>query len=203
MAAVLIAGESVPYIIVRKANRNTYLRIQADGSLRITAHPGIDAVRIEAFILRNAAKIRKARNVLKEKIVLPNGEMLLWGHVVARPEGWDERQYRRETVAKATILLASLDSSLGRDINLSGIIIKARLMKTRFGSCNIETKAINLNSILAHYEERYLAAILIHEIVHLAHPDHGKGFYTTLLRHVPDYRKIRKELGETFRRTEV
>ncbi len=203
MATVLIGGENVPYFVIRKANKNTYLRIQDDGSLRITAHPAIDIPRIEAFILRNAAKILKARIAQKEKIRLRAGEMLLWGRVVEKPIGWDEKRYRRETVEKATALLASLTPSLGRTIPLSGIVLKARLMKTRFGSCNIQTKSINLNSILARYEERYLAAILLHEIVHLAHPDHGKGFYTALLEQVPDYRKIRKELGDAFRRTEV
>ncbi|MFH0992848.1 MAG: SprT-like domain-containing protein [bacterium] len=203
MASVLIAGEYVPYVIVRKAIKNTYLRIRSDGSLIITARTGIDAVHIEAFIGRNADKIRKARNILKDKIVLRDGEMLLWGQVVTKPNGWDERRYRQETVAKAALLLRSLTATLGRDIDLSGIALRSRLMKTRFGSCNVATKAINLNSILARYEDRFLAAILVHEIVHLAHPDHGKGFYATLLLHVPDYRKIRKELGEAFRRTEV
>jgi hypothetical protein len=76
-------------------------------------------------------------------------------------------------------------------------------MKTRFGSCALHTHAVTMNSVLARYDARYFNAILIHELVHFAHPDHGKGFYGALLAICPDYRRLRKELGVLFRSTEV
>jgi predicted metal-dependent hydrolase len=76
-------------------------------------------------------------------------------------------------------------------------------MKTRLGSCNTPKRKINLNSILARFDIKYLRAVLIHEIVHLKVRNHQKKFYEELLRIEPDYYKLNKELRENIRRIEI
>ncbi len=89
------------------------------------------------------------------------------------------------------------------DIDISDLIIRSQLMKTRLGSCNTPKRKINLNSILARFDIKYLRAVLIHEIVHLKVRNHQKKFYEELLRIEPDYYKLNKELRENIRRIEI
>lgn len=68
-----------------------------------------------------------------------------------------------------------------------------RKLKSRWGSCSskgnitLNTELIKLNPLFAEY-------VIIHELCHLRHHNHGKEFYKLLRELSPDYLKIRKEL---------
>jgi len=197
-----IAGERVACEIIVKSNKNAYLRLRPDGSIVITAPASFTPARIEAFVARNAGRIQRARGELLSKKAPPEGTILLWGATVPRPEGWSESSYRTEILKAAALRMAALPPSLSATTP-DGVRFRARRMKTRFGSNAIHTRSVTLNTVLARFDRRYFDAILIHELVHFAHPDHGAGFYRTLLSLVPDYRRLRRELGTLFRTMEV
>jgi len=202
MATILLGSEQVPYEVIRKPNKNAYLRLKPDGSIVITANAAFTQARIEAFIRRNADRIRKARAAIVPKAALPAGHIRLWGKIVPAPHHWSEADYKRVTVEAAQRALETLPPRLRATLPKE-LSFRARLMRTRFGSCALHTRAVTMNSVLARFDRVYFDAILLHELVHFAHPDHGKGFYGALLALVPDYRRLRKELGVLFRSTEV
>lgn len=70
---------------------------------------------------------------------------------------------------------------------------KVRTLKSRWGSCNSKGK-ITLNAHLVKLDESYIDYVIIHELCHLKHHNHGKEFYKLLAELVPDYKFIRKEL---------
>ena len=66
-------------------------------------------------------------------------------------------------------------------------------MKTRWGSCSYKNN-INLNISLMTLEEELIDYVLLHELVHTVEKNHGDGFYSRLLLHMPDARCRQKIL---------
>ncbi|MCU0472324.1 MAG: M48 family metallopeptidase [Bacteroidales bacterium] len=75
--------------------------------------------------------------------------------------------------------------------NPSEIVVKS--LKSRWGSCSSKGR-ITLNAELIKLDERFADYVIIHELCHLKHHNHGKDYYNLLEELVPDYKSIRKEL---------
>ncbi len=73
--------------------------------------------------------------------------------------------------------------------------LTVRRMKSRWGSCS-STGKITLNSMLVLLPPECLDYVIVHELCHLLHRNHGKQFYELLEEIVPDYKKVRKTLKE-------
>lgn len=71
---------------------------------------------------------------------------------------------------------------------------KTRKMRTRWGSCNIRTRGINLNLELGRLDERLLEYVVVHELVHLHERYHNEHFYAWLEKMLPDWRQREAEL---------
>lgn len=68
-----------------------------------------------------------------------------------------------------------------------------RPLKSRWGSCTSRGK-ITISSELIKLDPAYTDYVIIHELCHLKHHNHGKDFYRLLEELVPDYKALRKEL---------
>lgn len=68
-----------------------------------------------------------------------------------------------------------------------------RDMKTRWGTCNVKTKKIWLSLMLAQKPQICVEYVVLHEMIHLAVPNHGKDFKALLDKYMPDW-KYRKNL---------
>jgi predicted metal-dependent hydrolase len=71
--------------------------------------------------------------------------------------------------------------------------LKIRKMKSKWGSCSTKG-SITLNSQLARLEPGFLEYVIIHELCHLRHHNHGKMFYAMLSGLFPEWKETRKEL---------
>jgi predicted metal-dependent hydrolase len=71
--------------------------------------------------------------------------------------------------------------------------LAVRASKSRWGSCSAKGR-ITINSELIKLDSRFYEYIIIHELCHLKHHDHGKGFYALLEEILPDYKEVRKDL---------
>lgn len=69
-----------------------------------------------------------------------------------------------------------------------------RKMKSRWGSCNHRTGRITINRALVHLSPRLLRFVMVHEFVHLVHPNHGRDFKELLGRLYPTHREAEREL---------
>ncbi len=69
-----------------------------------------------------------------------------------------------------------------------------KTMKRRWGSCSAQGK-ITLNSELIKLDDIFTEYVIMHELCHLHHPNHGKEFYRLLGEVFPDWKTVRKELG--------
>jgi predicted metal-dependent hydrolase len=62
-----VAGESLTYVLTRKAVKNINLRVRADGSVAVSAAPRVPLATVEDFIRREAAFIREAKARQKQR----------------------------------------------------------------------------------------------------------------------------------------
>lgn len=71
-----------------------------------------------------------------------------------------------------------------------------KLMKTKWGTCNIEAKRIWLNLELAKKNPRCLEFITVHEMVHLLERKHNERFKAYMDKFLPNWQSIRDELND-------
>jgi predicted metal-dependent hydrolase len=73
----------------------------------------------------------------------------------------------------------------------TGLVI--RTMKRRWGSCSNKGK-ITLSTELIKLPDLYIEYVMLHELCHLRHHNHGTGYYKLLSELFPEWRSVRKEL---------
>lgn len=70
-----------------------------------------------------------------------------------------------------------------------------RRMKTKWGSCNRETRHIWLNVELAKKHPDCLEYIIVHEMTHYFERNHTERFAGLMDKHLPDWRSRREQLN--------
>jgi hypothetical protein len=75
--------------------------------------------------------------------------------------------------------------------------VRVGMQKTRWGSCS-EKKNISLNAKLMFLPYRLVDQLFVHELCHLARPDHSARFWDMVASFRPDYREAESELGRAF-----
>lgn len=75
----------------------------------------------------------------------------------------------------------------------TGLLIRS--MKSRWGSCS-RKGMITLSTELIKLPDVFIEYVIIHELCHLNHHNHGKDYYKLLSELIPDWKKVRKDLRE-------
>lgn len=70
-----------------------------------------------------------------------------------------------------------------------------RRMTSRWGSASPARGRITLNLDLAGKPREYLEYVVVHEMVHLVTPGHGRPFQRLMDRHLPGWRERRRDLN--------
>lgn len=73
---------------------------------------------------------------------------------------------------------------------------QVKLMKTKWGSCNIENRKIWINLELIHKPIHCLEYIILHEMVHLIERHHNERFQYYMDTYLPNWKYIRSELNK-------
>lgn len=97
------------------------------------------------------------------------------------------RWYRDQMQQHLPELFNKWESLIGVHANAYGV----KLMKTRWGSCNILKKRIWLNLKLIQKAPICLEYVLVHELVHLLEASHNKRFYALMTQFMPDWKRIK------------
>ncbi len=102
-----------------------------------------------------------------------------------------EEWYREQVRAAALPLVALWAPRIGVPIPA----IRIRRMRTKWGSCTPRLRSVRLNTELAKKPPACLEYIIVHELVHLLEPTHGKRFVALLDRFLPNWQFARHELN--------
>ncbi len=218
--SIMVNSREIQVEIIRKPIKNVYIRAQSKNSLVVSAPVKKSEADILTVINKNIHRIETMLENRKEIPVFSDREAKFMGNLYMADtipgyigtvtfdrdrflfpdlstkdkEKALYRFYSRHVKQTANDMLASLSPGFREKIGSSPVVFVSRRMKSRLGSCQPKDRIVNLNSILARYEPKYLHAILMHELVHLRVSGHQKDFYKLLLAYEPDYRFLRKQL---------
>lgn len=99
--------------------------------------------------------------------------------------------YKQEVLYSGAQLMAVWAKKMG--VRPTGL--KVHRMKTRWGSCNVRTGGINLNTLLACWPQECLEYIVVHELAHLHEANHSPRFHAIVERCLPEWRERKKMLA--------
>lgn len=103
-----------------------------------------------------------------------------------------EEWFRREMKQEAAELVEKWQKIIGVRASEVGI----KIMKTRWGTCNVKTRKIWLSLRLIQKAPKCLEYVVVHELVHLLEKSHNQVFKGYMDQFLPRWRTIRKELNE-------
>ncbi|WP_194755515.1 YgjP-like metallopeptidase domain-containing protein [Aliidiomarina indica] len=153
------------------------LRIKAtDASVHLSAPYHVSERVLYAFVQEREAWILKQRERAK-------------GLPQAKPID-NSSKARKALLERVQRLAPQWEQHLG----VKASSYSVRLMKSRWGSCNIRTKKIALSMMLADRTDTLLEYVLVHELVHLREPGHNRRFYQFMEDAIPNWRALHKEL---------
>ena len=81
----------------------------------------------------------------------------------------------------------------GYNVPLSFITVK--LMKSRWGSCNVKSGRFSINLRLMDYPIECIYSVFYHEYMHYVHQNHSADFHRDLNKIYPDYEKYDRILN--------
>ena len=200
--------------IVKKNNKNTYIRIKDSNTIYVTTSFFVSKNYIKNLLDNNQEFLRKSLKKINKRIETDNNFMLL-GIKYEVVYGAIFKKIEIDTVNK--IIYIKDEKSLNKWLNkqmkelylkrldynyklfrerIPYPNLKIRTMKTRWGVCNRSNTTVTLNSKLIRYDLEKLDYVIIHELSHFIHFNHSTSFWKTVSQYCPNYKKIRKELND-------
>ena len=89
-------------------------------------------------------------------------------------------------------------AALSRQSGLHYERMQIRAQRTCWGS-HSSTGTICLNLCLLFLEPRVVRYLMVHELCHARHMDHSPAFWRLVSRYEPNYRRLDRKLGESWR----
>lgn len=199
-------------VIIKKNNKNTYLRIDDNLNIVVTTNYFTTKRSIKNILDSNINSIRrliekKSNNIKKNNDFYYLGnkynivydirysEVYIYSDNIYAP---DEKTFLKwYKLEMENLFLKRLEYNYNLvEESIPKPSLRIRKMKTRWGVCNVKTHTITLNSELMRYNTEKLDYVIIHELSHLVYFNHSKDFWNLVSKYVPNYKKIRKELKE-------
>ena len=223
---VTLAG--FPVLLVRKKVRRVTIAVLPPyGEVRVTAPVGVNVSEIERIVSGKRAWLESkiatfSADPGRERTYGEGEYALLWGRrlriiprvgapgvtltlegmiLSARSDDPKKREaalesfYRKEVQNEAEKLLPVLTAMIG----LSPASITVRKMSRRWGTCYHREGNVHLSLSLVEYPPACLSYVLLHELLHLRYPDHGRGFHAAFDRFMPGNRAVASELNRMRR----
>jgi len=99
---------------------------------------------------------------------------------------------------KAAQKIIPITNKWSKQMNLFPEHISFRYSKNRWASCS-STNRISFNYHLIKLSSSLIEYVVVHELSHIKHQDHSKGFWKLVHHHLPDY-KAKEEKIRIFER---
>lgn len=163
------------YEVIRSDRRTVALEVTREGRVLVRAPRRMTQKDIDSFVAKHQDWLNT--HLAKQKT---------WQ--AAHPEPTKQEQQAMLERAKA-ILPEKVDhyaKSMG--LRPSGITITGA--RTRFGSCSPKNRLCFSWRLMA-YPEEAIDYVVVHELAHIVHRNHGPEFHALVERILPDHRKRR------------
>lgn len=205
-----INGTTYPVNVIRKNNKNTYIRVH-DGVIIVTTNYLESDKKILKLINDNITSIERMINkdnhhqeraskfyyfgtnydiiigtfsevdIVNNKIFTPSYKEL---------DKWISKNIREIFTNRLYYWYNEFEENIPKPS------LRLRKMTTRWGVCNTKSKVITLNTELFKYDIECLDYVVIHELSHLVHANHSKEFWNVVSKYCPNYKMLRNKLKD-------
>ena len=198
-------------IIIKKNNKNTYIRVKEDMKIYVTTNHFTSKLGIKNLLDNNKDALRKMiesqikKNKKNEYFNYLGNSYEVFTDEVDEIKFLDDAifvpsdAYLNKWLKKQIkqLFQERLDYNYNRyEEKIPYPKLKIRSMTTRWGVCNIRDNSVTLNSKLIEYGVDKLDYVIIHELSHFIHFNHSKSFWNQVGKYCPEYKQMRKELKD-------
>lgn len=201
----ILNNKEYPIEIIRKNNKNTYLRVK-DSKIIVTTNYLTSLTTINKLIKNNTTFINKQltkEDLKKEEIfkLFGNSYDIIYGFKDSEIE--NNKIYTKDLKTLNKYLTKYITNIYNERLdyyyhlfeeNIPIPNLKIRKMTSRWGVCNIKNHNVTLNLELSKYNIECLNYVIVHELSHFIHPNHSKDFWLLVSKYYPNYKEVRKYL---------
>lgn len=221
MDAVKRNISGIDVVIRRKKMKYIRVLVKRDCTVAVSAPFKVSDSTIDEFVISKKEwileNIQRYSEMNKEKsnILENGGRMFLLGrsypltvikgpdHTIVSDDGilimtdnddlteFADSLYRSELKKILPDIVDRLESITG--LSCSGWTV--RKMKSRWGSCNTRTHHLSFSLYLAMKPIECIEYVVLHELIHMAAPNHGPDFKSLMTEYMPDWKERRKLLN--------
>ena len=209
-----IEGKELEVVIIRKRNKNTYIRVKEDMKIYVTTNYLVSKKYIKGLLDSNYNYLVKMINSVYKKnekkdlfFYLGNSYDIIFVNDLKKIDvdsdnlviyAKDLKQLNRwyNKIIKDTFIEHYKKVFDMFDEVSTMPSLKIRKMKSRWGVYNRVKHSVTLNSELIKYNLRCLDYVIVHELSHVIHFDHSKYFWSLVSKYCNNYKAIKKELKE-------
>ena len=201
-------------VIIKKRNKNTYIRVKDDMKIYVTTNYLTSKRYIKNLLDENYNYLVKMINNMSKKnekkdlffylgnsydiifvndlkkVDVDSDNYVIYASDIKQLNRWYNKVIKDTFIERFTYIYNIFD-----EVNIMPSL-KIRKMKSRWGVYNRVKHSVTLNSELIKYNIRCLDYVIVHELSHVIHFDHSKKFWSLVSKYCNNYKNIKKELKE-------
>ena len=209
--SVELGGRLIDVFIVKKNNKNMYLRVKEDG-IHISCNYFVTKSMILNFIMSNESMIIEAYDRLQKKkekkeefYYLGNKYDVIVLNTVSKIEFYGDKVFVKNKTYLNTFLKNECNRIFNERVRVCYNLFEENIpypdvligkMTRKWGYCNKMKKLIKLNSDLIKYSINEIDYVIIHELCHFLEFNHSRNFWNYVKKYKPDFKEAKKVLKE-------
>ncbi len=215
----------IPFVHKTNArSRSVKIHVEANGTVVVTTPPRFAKFRLHEYVEEARAWIEEQQLKLRDKPILWSASSVFYfgiPHEIVHTDRMDGSVHVRENTIYVSPLKDSASAVhelleswlknraieycltrveiLGKHMNVTYHNVHFKQQKTRWGSCSSD-KNLNFNWRLIHAPKEVVDYVIIHELAHTVHMNHGRQFWDLVAKFDPDHPQHRgwlKRYGNT------
>lgn len=165
-------GDAAPAYAVRRSSRRTLaLEVLRDGTVLVRAPRALPDAAIERFVRERRAWIARAQAAQARQRALYPG-----------PTAEQAQALREEALRVLPERVRHFAARMG----VSPASVRVTAARTRFGSCSAKN-GLCFSLYLMQYPPEAVDYVVVHELSHILHKNHGPAFWACVAAVLPDY----------------
>lgn len=204
-------GEVYTVTVIKKSNKNTYIKIKDDMTIYVTTNYLATKRYIktildneQTFLRKSLSKVKRHMEIesefyyLGEKydiMLVPSDSISLDGNKIYVKNLKVLDKWLKNEAIRVFEERLQYNYNLFKE-NIPFPKLKIRSMKTRWGVCNKRDNSITLNFKLIKYSLKEIDYVIVHELSHFVYFNHSREFWKTVGKYMPDYKMAVKVLKE-------
>ncbi|MEK9765198.1 MAG: SprT-like domain-containing protein [Thalassolituus sp.] len=212
-------NERVKVVLTASKRRSIRLQVNSDGDIDLRVPLGTPQADVMTFVSRHKDWLNERREAVRKRdekraqslkvygrdlpfVESALGEFLVTGDQIWIPDHWNDEQ-REKALDKwqRSEARSCFEALIERWWPVFGPLgherpaLRIKRMRTRWGSLSRKGN-INLNLALLALPEDLIELVVVHELCHLEHFNHGAGFKALMTRCLPDWRERDRRINQ-------